>query len=95
MNTKPVPVLVMLAAGCVSCVVGIVNHFTLGTYVRTLLIVMVGFYLVGCILKIVLDKCFRIMQDPLSDMADAGMSDELIEDLSLDDDDMDYMDGQP
>ena len=36
MNTKPIPAIIMLTAGFVTCVVGIVQHFSFGTYVKTL-----------------------------------------------------------
>ncbi len=90
MNTKPIPAIIMLTAGFVTCVIGIVQHVSFGTYVKTLFLVLVGFYLMGCIIKLVLDKCFRIMQDPLSDFGNQEIDDDLIDELAMTGDD--YMD---
>lgn len=83
MNTKPIPAIIMLTAGLVTCIIGIVQHFSFGMFTKTLFLVLVGFYLLGCIAKLVLDKGFRIMQDPLSDYAGMEIDEELIDDFSL------------
>lgn len=83
MNTRPIPAIIMLTAGLVTCIVGIVQHFSLGMFIKTLFLVLVGFYLLGCIAKLVLDKGFRIMQDPLSEYAGMEIDEELIDDFSL------------
>ncbi|MGN0338104.1 MAG: hypothetical protein ACI4EE_11480 [Lachnospiraceae bacterium] len=94
MNTKPIPAIIMLTAGFVTCIVGIVQHFSFGTYVKTLLLVLIGFYLLGCIVKLVLDKGFRVMDDPLSEYEGLEIDDDLIDDLAMTDDEYqdDYQD---
>ena len=94
MKTKPIPAIIMLTAGFVTCIVGIVQHFSFGTYVKTLLLVLIGFYLLGCIVKIVLDKGFRVMDDPLSEYEGMEIDDDLIDDLAMTDDEYqdDYQD---
>ena len=94
MKTKPIPAIIMLTAGFVTCIVGIVQHFSFGTYVKTLLLVLIGFYLLGCIVKLVLDKGFRVMDDPLSEYEGLEIDDDLIDDLAMTDDEYqdDYQD---
>ena len=94
MNTKPIPAIIMLTAGLVTCIVGIVQHFSFGTYVKTLFLVLIGFYLLGCIVKLVIDKGFRVMEDPLSDYEGLEIDDDLIDDLAMTDDEYpeDYRD---
>ena len=94
MNTKPIPAIIMLTAGFVTCIVGIVQHFSFGTYVKTLFLVLIGFYLLGCIVKLVLDKGFRVMDDPLSEYEGLEIDDDLIDDLAMTDDEYqdDYQD---
>ena len=89
MKTKPIPAIIMLTAGFVTCIVGIVEHFSFGTYVKSLFLVLIGFYLLGCIVKLVLDKGFRVMDDPLSEYEDLE-----IDDLAMTEEDYqdDYMD---
>ena len=94
MNTKPIPAIIMLTAGFVTCIVGIVQHFSFGKYIKTLFLVLIGFYLLGCIVKLVLDKGFRVMDDPLSEYEGLEIGDDLIDDLAMSDDDYqdDYQD---
>ena len=94
MNTKPIPAIIMLSAGFVTCIVGIVQHFSFGKYIKTLFLVLIGFYLLGCIVKLVLDKGFRVMDDPLSEYEGLEIDDDLIDDLAMSDDDYqdDYQD---
>lgn len=90
MNTKPIPAIIMLTAGFVTCVVGIVQHFSFGTYIKTLFLVLIGFYLLGCVVKLVLDKGFRVMDDPLSEYEGLEIDDDLIDELVMTDED--YLD---
>ena len=90
MNTKPIPAIIMLTAGFVTCVVGIVQHFSFGAYVKTLFLVLIGFYLLGCVVKLVLDKGFRVMDDPLSEYEGLEIDDDLIDELVMTDED--YLD---
>ena len=94
MNTKPIPAIIMLTAGFVTCIVGIVQHFSFGKYIKTLFLVLIGFYLLGCIVKLVLDKGFRVMDEPLSEYEGLEIDDDLIDDLAMSDDDYqdDYQD---
>ena len=94
MNTKPIPAIIMLTAGLVTCIVGIVEHFSFGTYIKTLFLVLIGFYLLGCIVKLVLDKGFRVMDDPLSEYEDLEIDDDLMDDLAMSEDEYqdDYQD---
>ena len=94
MRTKPIPAIIMLTAGFVTCIVGIVQHFSFGKYIKTLFLVLIGFYLLGCIVKLVLDKGFRVMDDPLSEYEGLEIDDDLIDDLAMSDDDYqdDYQD---
>ena len=94
MNTKPIPAIIMLTAGFVTCIVGIVQHFSFGKYIKTLFLVLIGFYLLGCIVKLVLDKGFRVMDDPLSEYEGLEIDDDLIDDMAMSDDDYqdDYQD---
>ena len=87
MNTKSIPAIIMLAAGFVACIVGILQHFSFGMFTKTLLLVLIGFYLLGQILKFVLDKGFRIMQDPLSEYAGMEIDEDLIDEFQMDEED--------
>ncbi len=67
MKTKPIPAIIMLIAGFVTCIMSIYNHLDLGTFTKTLLLVLIIFYLFGIVIKIVLDKNFPVMSEEESE----------------------------
>lgn len=73
MKTKPIPALIMLTAGLVACVAGIAGHMETVKFTQMLLGVLVGFYVLGCIVKIILDKNFPEMkEEETTDGEEAG-----------------------
>ena len=56
MKTNGVPAMVMLLAGFVDCLIAIRTHMTLGSFTRQLFLVLVIFYIIGCVVKIILDR---------------------------------------
>ena len=56
MKTKDVPALVMLLAGCVYCILGILYKIPLMDFTVQLLIVLLIFWVFGGIVKMVLDR---------------------------------------
>ena len=63
MKTKPIPALIMLTAGFVACIAGIAGHMETVKFTQMLLIVLVAFYILGCVVKIILDKNFPEMKE--------------------------------
>ena len=63
MKTDHVPALVTLSAGAVYCVVGLSQDLNGFTFAKELLIVLVIFFVIGSIIKIVLDKSFKDFDD--------------------------------
>lgn len=59
MKTKQVPVMITLIAGFITCILGFTMQMETGQFVRTLVIVLLSFYILGCIAKLVLDKNFK------------------------------------
>ena len=58
MKTKHVPAIVMLTAGLIVCVISIAQHMEFGEFVTTLFLVLICFYILGCVAKVILDKNF-------------------------------------
>ena len=86
MNTKPLPAIIMLLAGFVTCVISIVQHFSFGKFVKIEFGVLVGFYVLGYILKIVFEKGYHLMDEPLVEFSDDDMDLELLDDTVSDED---------
>lgn len=63
MKRKAIPAIVMLLGGFCSCVIGILNHMDSAAYIKMLFIVLIIFYILGCIVKIIIDKNFPEMAD--------------------------------
>lgn len=56
MNTKKVPAIISLAAGLIALIVTTIRRAELIEILTTLFIVLLSFYILGCILKVILDK---------------------------------------
>lgn len=63
MKTNNVPALVMLTAGFIDCVIAIRTGQSLLSFTRQLLIVLLIFYILGSIIKVILDRNFNDMDD--------------------------------
>ena len=67
MKTKSVPALIMLLAGAIACIAGIASHLDVAGFVKMLLIVLIVFYLLGCIVKMILDSNFKTEEQETTD----------------------------
>ncbi len=63
MKTNNVPALVMLTAGFIDCVIAIRMGQSLLPFTRQLLIVLLIFFILGSIVKVILDRNFNDMDD--------------------------------
>ena len=59
MKTKQVPVMITLVAGLITCLIGFVMQMETARFVKALVIVLISFYILGCIAKVILDKNFK------------------------------------
>ena len=67
MKTKSIPAFIMLLAGAIACILGILNRYDTTEFVIMLFGVLVIFYFWGCIIKIVIDKNFQGMDKQVQD----------------------------
>lgn len=70
MKTKQVPAIVMLTAGFIVCIISIVQHMEFGKFLKVLLLVLICFYILGCITQIILEKNFGEMQEDAAEEAE-------------------------
>ena len=56
---RSIPAIITLLAGFVTCVLMLINKITIVTYLWTLALVMIGFYIVGLVLRVILNKVFE------------------------------------
>ena len=87
MNTKPIPVIIALAAALLSCVISIVQHVEFSVFVSRLLVVVLIFLVMGTIIKMILDYSFRTLEPTVSidEQMDAIMPDESGEEMPEED----------
>ncbi len=78
MNTKPIPIIITLAAAFISCVFSIVQRVEFSVFVRRLVLVVIIFLFMGTVIKMVLDYAFKTLEEqtPL-DEAISGIDPEL------------------
>ena len=65
MNTKPIPIIITLAAAFISCVISIIQRVELSVFVSRLLIVVIIFLFMGTVIKMILDYAFRELDSDL------------------------------
>lgn len=63
MKTKYIPALVMLLAGLIDCLYTMFSGLSLLDFTKRLLIVLIVFYIIGVVIKIVIDMNFKNMDD--------------------------------
>lgn len=63
MKTKAIPTIVMLIAGGIRCVYGILYREQITTFLLSLALIMLLFYTIGAIVKYVIDKNFAMLSD--------------------------------
>jgi len=69
MKTKQVPVIITLTAGLITCLIGFVMQMETARFVKALVIVLISFYILGCIAKVLLDKNFKEETEEATDEA--------------------------
>ena len=69
MKTKQVPVMITLVAGLITCLIGFVMQMETARFVKALVIVLISFYILGCIAKLILDKNFKEETEEATDEA--------------------------
>lgn len=67
MKTKGIPAIIMLLAGAITCIVTYQNKYTLEETLKTLLVVLVLFLIMGVIVKKVLDSFQMPGKDAVND----------------------------
>lgn len=63
MKRKAIPAFIMLIGGFCSCIIGILNHMDTAAYNKMLIIMLIVFYILGCIAKTMIDKMFPEMSE--------------------------------
>lgn len=63
MNTKSVPAIIMLLAGFTACIAGMNAHMEVADFLKMLLIVLIVFYILGCMIEYILDKHFVVKKE--------------------------------
>lgn len=70
MKTKSIPAILMLVAGALACILGFVYRYETTSFFTMVLVVLIIFYVFGCIVKIVIDKNFPLETENISGKAE-------------------------
>ncbi len=82
MKTKHIPALVTLLAGAVAALLMWLWKVDFFTFTRNLLIILVVFYILGCVIKLILDRNFKDMDDEAKEGEETGAEGESGEETS-------------
>lgn len=63
MKTKSIPAIIMLLAGLIACLSGINAHMEAADFMKQLFVVLIIFYILGCIVEVIIEKNFVKMQE--------------------------------
>ena len=63
MKTNYVPALITLSAGLVDCIISFRNHLSMYEFTKQLLLVLLIFYVIGCLLQYILNKAMKAFAD--------------------------------
>ena len=72
MKTKQVPIIITLIAGFITCIIGFVMQMETGQFVKIWGIVLISFYILGCVAKLVLDHNFKEETEEATEEAAEG-----------------------
>ena len=67
MNTKSIPAFIMLLAGAIASILGLMNPYETTEFIIMLIIVLLVFYFLGCIVKLIVDKNFNGIDEQVQD----------------------------
>lgn len=62
-NTKPLPIIICLFASGLMCVISILQGVDFGVFVKRFALVALIFYILGVIVRVVIDRTFKIDMD--------------------------------
>ncbi len=79
MKTRLIPALVSLLACAVVCVNSLLGGFSFGVFAHHFIIAAIVFYIIGLIVKAIIDKGYDAMSDSLSGMEEYDMDEDLID----------------
>ena len=84
MKTKQIPAIVTLFAAFVMCIISYVNDYSLSFFIRAMFLVLVGFFVLGMVIKIVLVMSVSQLDEEFVTAEDLGFADgEIIEDMEF------------
>ena len=72
MKTKQVPIIITLIAGLITCIIGFVMQMETGQFVKIWGIVLISFYILGCVAQLVLDHNFKEETEEATEEAAEG-----------------------
>jgi len=76
MNTRPFPALTALLAGGIVCIFSFVQHVDMVIFARRFIITVILFWIIGLVVKFIVDKNFNTPENLLEEEEDDGESEE-------------------
>ena len=84
MKTKQIPAMVTLLPAFVMCIISYVNDYSLSFLIRAMFFVLIGFFILGMVIKLVLYFQVSKLEDEYITADDLGFADgEIIEEMEF------------
>jgi len=92
METKRIPALVMLLGCSVAAIMSYINHYSLEKMLKTILVALIIFLIIGCVIKVLFDKYIPIVEEA-SEIDEDGVVREISSD-ELENEDIESSEGE-
>ena len=76
MSTKQIPGLITLIAGLITCIISILCQIELVSFLKSMIWVIMIFYMIGCTIKFILDKYIIVKEDDTEEEKDEDEDEE-------------------
>lgn len=68
MIRKNIPTIIMLIAAVITCVISIIKQYEINYFITLLIVVLLIFYIIGMLTKVVLNKILVEKKEPLKEI---------------------------
>jgi len=76
MNTKPIPAVLALIAGFVTCVISFVQHVDTVVFAKRFIIICIIFFAIGTVISVIIQMNFKDMSDDKTESEENENSEE-------------------
>lgn len=85
MNTKTIPIIITLIAAAISSLTSVIQRVSFDIFTKRLVISVICFAIIGCIVRVVVERSFPVMEPEENEEGLESEEEEQLEDISSQD----------